>query len=94
MTGETEKEPYIEALDNPVSRNTYASMTKFYQEEERLTEAKLTEENGGGRGESAEVEADGEITETAEKRMSANVETEILEPDKTAYVSIRLFDYE
>lgn len=36
-TGETEKEPYIEALDNPVSHNTYASMTAFYQEEVRLT---------------------------------------------------------
>ena len=93
-SGETEKEPYLEALDNPVSHNTYASMTKFYQEEVRLTEEKRAEENGGRRGESAEAEADEETTETSEETMPANVETEILEPGKTAYVFIDTFDYE
>lgn len=93
-TGEAEKEPYLEALDNPVSHNTYASMTKFYQEEVRLTEEKRAEESGGWRGESAEAEADEEATETSGETMSANVETEILEPGKTAYVFIDTFDYE
>lgn len=93
-SGETEKEPYIEALDNPVSRNTYAAMTAFYQEETRLTEEKRAEENGGWRGESAEAEADEEAAETFEETMPANVETKILEPGKTAYVSIGAFDYE
>lgn len=95
-TGEAEKEPYLEALDNPVSHNTYASMTKFYQEEVRLTEEKRAEESGGWRGESAEAEAeaDEEAAETSEGTMPANVETKILEPGKTAYVFIDTFDYE
>lgn len=93
-TGEAEKEPYLEALDNPVSHNTYAAMTAFYQEEVRLTEEKRAEENGGWRGESAEAEADEEAAETSEETMPANVETKILEPGKTAYVFIDTFDYE
>lgn len=93
-TGEAEKEPYLEALDNPVSHNTYAAMTAFYQEEVRLTEEKRAEENGGWRGESAEAEADEEAAETSEETMPANVETKILEPGKTAYVFIDTFEYE
>lgn len=49
-SGETEKEPYIEALDNPVSCNTYAAMTAFYQEETRLTEEKRRRKTADGAG--------------------------------------------
>lgn len=93
-TGEAEKEPYLEALDNPVSHNTYAAMTAFYQEEVRLTEERRAEENGGWRGESAGTAADGEAAAAVEEVIPANVETEILEPGKTAYVFIDTFDYE
>lgn len=93
--GEEERyAPYLEILDNPVSHRTYASMTDFYEEIEHLTEVKLAEEGGGWRGESAEAEADEEAAETSEETMPANVETEILEPGKTAYVFIDTFDYE
>lgn len=67
-------EPYIDALDNPVSQNTYASMTKYYREVALLEEEKLAAENGGARGES--TEAAGKIA--VEEAIPANVETKIL----------------
>ncbi|MDE7359381.1 MAG: hypothetical protein K2N39_08160 [Lachnospiraceae bacterium] len=108
---EAQYEPYIDALDNPVSRNTYASMTKYYQEVGRLTEEKRAAESDG-RGEKGKEAAEAvttpgettadattagetaETTEAAGEPMYVNVETEILEPGKTAYVSINTFDYE
>ena len=88
-------QPYVDALDNPVSRKTYAAMTAYYEEVDRLTEKKRAAENGGERGEEAEAgeaaAADGETT--AVEAMPANVETKILEPGKTAYVFIDAFDH-
>lgn len=87
-------EPYLRTLDNPVSHRTYASMTKYYQEINCRMEEKRAEENGGDRGESAEAVSAGENGEAVEEAMPANVETKILEPGKTAYVFIDIFDYE
>ena len=88
-------QPYVDALDNPVSRKTYAAMTAYYEEVDRLTEKKRAAENGGERGEEAEAgeaaAADGETA--AVEAMPANVETKILEPGKTAYVFIDAFDH-
>lgn len=50
-------EPYVDALDNPVSHRTYASMTKYYQDVECRLEEKRADEGGGDRGESAGAEA-------------------------------------
>lgn len=50
-------EPYVDALDNPVSHRTYASMTKYYQDVECRLEEKRADEGGGNRGESAGAEA-------------------------------------
>lgn len=83
-------EPYIDALDNPVSQNTYASMTEYYREVAFLEEEKLAAENGGARGESAEAAGETAV----EEAIPANVETKILEPRKIAYVSIGKFDSE
>lgn len=85
--------PYVDTLDNPVSRKTYAAMTAYYGEVDRLTEEKRAAENDGSRGESTEAEAAGE-TDAVEEAMPANVETKILEPGKTAYIFIDAFDYE
>ena len=83
--------PYVDALDNPVSNRTYASMTKYYQEMECRMEEKRTKENGGARGEAAEAAS---AVETVEEEAPANVETKILEQGKTAYVFIDAFDFE
>ncbi len=83
--------PYVDALDNPVSHRTYASMTKYYQEMECRMEEKRTKENGGARGEAAEAAS---AVETVEEEAPANVETKILEQGKTAYVFIDAFDFE
>lgn len=88
------QEPYLKALDNPVSHRTYASMTKYYQEMESRMEEKRADESGGERGESAEAGTVGEAAEVLEEAMPANVETKILESGKTAYVSIGRFAYE
>lgn len=72
--------PYIAALDNPVSHKTYAAMTKFYEQTENEVQ-----EQGQEPKESAAV---------TEEEPWVNVKTKILEPGKTAYVSISLFDYE
>lgn len=50
-------EPYVDALDNPVSHRTYASMTKYYQDVDCRLEEKGADEGGGDRGESAGAEA-------------------------------------
>ena len=83
--------PYVDALDNPVSHRTYASMTKYYQEMECRMEEKRTKENGGARVEAAEAAS---AVETVEEEAPANVETKILEQGKTAYVFIDAFDFE
>lgn len=83
--------PYVDALDNPVSNRTYASMTKYYQEMECRMEEKRTKDNGGARGEAAEAAS---AVETVEEEAPANVETKILEQGKTAYVFIDAFDFE
>ena len=83
--------PYVDALDNPVSHRTYASMTKYYQEMECRMEEKRTKENGGARVEAAEAAS---VVETVEEEAPANVETKILEQGKTAYVFIDAFDFE
>lgn len=91
-----QSEPYIAALDNPVSKNTYASMTDFYIEVERLVEEKREEKDGGkreGAEETAVAGADADVgAETAAEGFE-NVETKILEAGKTAYVSIEEFDH-
>lgn len=56
--------PYVDALDNPVSQKTYASMTKYYQDVDCRLEEKRAEEGGGDRGESAGAE--GNAVEEAE----------------------------
>lgn len=81
-------EPYLKALDNPLSHRTYASMTKYYQDVECRMEEKRAEEGGGDRGESTEAEGE---TAVLEEAAPANVETKILESGKTAYVSIGTF---
>lgn len=97
-SGESAKyEPYIDALDNPVSQGTYAAMTKYYQEVGRLVEEKLSagsEAGGEAAGAAVTPGETVEVTEAAGELMSANVETKILEPGKTAYVFIDTFDYE
>lgn len=50
-------EPYVDALDNPISHRTYASMTKYYQDVDCRLEEKRADEGGGDRGESAGAEA-------------------------------------
>lgn len=50
-------EPYVDALDNPISHRTYASMTKYYQDVDCRLEEKQADEGGGDRGESAGAEA-------------------------------------
>lgn len=82
-------EPYLKTLDNPLSHRTYASMTKYYQEVDCRMEEMRANDGGGQRGQSAE--ASGESTGAVEEVMPANVETKILEPGKTAYVSIDSF---
>lgn len=95
--GQEEKlEPYIRALDNPVSHKTYAAMTAFYQDVEILMEEKRADASGGNRGESAQAETgNGQAQETAavEETVAANVVTKVLEPGETAYVSIGIFEH-
>ena len=86
-------EPYIDALDNPVSQNTYASMTKYYREVALLEEEKLAAENGGARGESAEA-----VGETAvEEAIPANADYEQMENDRKIllpfYESVKDYDH-
>lgn len=50
-------EPYVDALDNPVSHRTYTSMTKYYQDVDCRLEEKRADEGGGDREESAGAEA-------------------------------------
>lgn len=61
-------EPYVDALDNPVSHRTYASMTKYYQDVECRLEEKRTDEGGGDRGESAGAEAN--VVEEAKTKLN------------------------
>lgn len=55
---------YVDALDNPLSHKTYASMAKYYQDVDCRLEEKRAEEGGGDRGESAAAEAN--VVEEAE----------------------------
>lgn len=61
-------EPYVDALDNPVSYRTYASMTKYYQDVECRLEEKRADEGGGDRGESAGAEAN--VVEEAKTKLN------------------------
>lgn len=49
-------EPYVDALDNPVSHRTYASMAKYYQDVDCRLEEKQADEGGGDREESVGAE--------------------------------------
>lgn len=80
-------EPYIATLDNPVSHRTYAAMTKFYQEME-------VQQQEGKRTEVVDGLEESDVVEESCETIADNVETEILEPGKIAYVSIDGFDYE
>lgn len=89
-------EPYIAALDNPVSHKTYASMTAFYQEVDRQVQERMSEEPADDEREKKAEEGGkdkGAVLQT-EYETEANVVTRILEPGKTAYISIGVFDHE
>lgn len=84
--------PYVEALENPVTQKTYASMKKYYQDKESKVQESTQTDAGNAAGEEMAEEA---VEESAEETWPAeNVETRILEPGKTAYVFISMFDRE
>ena len=74
--------PYVDALDNPVSRKTYAAMTAYYGEVDRLTEEKRAAENSGGSGE--EAEAGEEVTTAGKGGVAAGTKGEVSEIEEAA----------
>lgn len=76
--------PYIQALDNPVSRKNYEAMELFYNKQDKEYNAYLKEM--GKFTKEAESDTIGELSQTA------NVKTDILEGGKIAYINIEEFD--
>lgn len=78
----THLKPYLEALDNPVSKAGYAAMEAFYEP----VYAEVDKRNGTAPA------APEDETFAAETEELPNVQTRIIEDGNIAYVSIGMFD--